>query len=370
MSRRRLEWAQAALVFAWACNPPGGTAERRADLARGEGPLRIGVSYDHRAGARFGRAVEVARAQLGDRVGGIEIAVRDDQGQARRARENAQRFAEDLGVTAVIGHPAAPTADATAAMYEFHGLTFLTPARGPAEMSRAGFRHGFRVRPSAEGYGELLAEAAAARGWTRVLALFSNDDQGRALVNAFERRGERLNLRLVARVGHVPGALEATRFALQGGRELAHDAALVAATGALGEEMTQLLHDSGWRGPVLGVGGSAEGSTLADSHPRVLVALDPSTPDGAVREAARDFENAVGEVDVEVALAFDALWALVSAVERAGSRDPGAVSAALRGLEGVEGFTGALQFDARGRRMGGRLLANEVGADPEASTEP
>ena len=55
-----------------------------------------------------------------------------------------------------------------------------------------------------------------------------------------------------------------------------------------------------------------------------------------------------GEITAGMALAYDAVHALVAAIKKAGSTDSSAICSALHSLQGFRGVTGNISFDAEG----------------------
>lgn len=161
----------------------------RAQQAR---PLRIGVTVDstgvEKANGTGLIAGATACVEALNRAGGIhgaqlELALMDDGFKPEVAKANAERFAADPGVLAVL-HPLG-TQQSAAVCAAASELAVVGPYSGTVALRKKTAANTFWVRASYTQEIERLIRQAASVGQTRIALVHSLDPFGQALLEAF-----------------------------------------------------------------------------------------------------------------------------------------------------------------------------------------
>ena len=375
MNRMRLVEAFRRHTFGWillvtgtcvvsaGCTQPEDRPMRRGQaIQREKDRVVVGLVYDHGRGASFGAGAVIAVEQFGKDLLGRTVEVRelDDRGEVVSARRQAQSLVDDLRVLAVLGHDVLRTARGAALQYEFNGVDFLTPASGPAPLSREGFRFCFRLRPASEAFGRFAAELVAKKGLRSVAFLSGSDEDALATATAFDRTSDDLHLRV--RKGFPLEARKdvASVAADAAGSEPSAQAWVLAASGVELQSALDELARTGWSGPVV-VFSEPPGKVPPSLLPQVLI-VRPTPMVPADDEAAfrRTWSSRYRSQPDDWAVAgFDGGWALIEAIRRANELTPTGVSRALHAMGSVRYGTGKEEpwFDERGGRAPSALHA-------------
>ncbi|HWK90295.1 MAG TPA: ABC transporter substrate-binding protein, partial [Longimicrobium sp.] len=326
--------------------------------------------WEARKEVRFGEGVDLAVEQVNAAggVGGrrLRIERHDDQESVNEGRLVAQRIAQDPRVMAVIGHLQSYVSVPAASVYDLGGLLQLSPASTDAGLTSGSFPRVFRGTFTDADVGRAMADYAARRGYRRIAIYYVRTGYGRALANAFEERAVADGLAIVARAsydaGQGSGDARSLAPTLREWPQLDLDAVFLAGEVPLAGALIRQMRELGIRAPVLGgdamsspalitVGGPAvEGTVVASSfHPR--------EPRPEVRRFVAEFRARYGvDPDPGSALGYDAVRLLAHAMARAGTAAPAQVAAALHGVRGWPGVTGAFTFDEHGNLSGRRSL--------------
>ncbi len=179
------------------------TAVSQVSVADALAPVLIGLDADMSAGAAMGgeairRGAVIAIDEI-NRSGGVlgrpmKLVVRDHRGNPDRGIDNMREFAAMADMVAVVGGVHTPVALAELEIVHEQGLIYLGPWAAGTSVVENGYEPNFVFRVSARDRdaGELLIEAAFARGLRSPALLLWQTAWGRsneqALTAALERR--------------------------------------------------------------------------------------------------------------------------------------------------------------------------------------
>jgi branched-chain amino acid transport system substrate-binding protein len=351
-------------VLSAACGGDSDPASERARRAEeGSGPIVIGAAWPWaaRKDILYAQGLELAVEQA-NAAGGVlgrplELRRRDDQESVDQGRLVAQEFGKDPDVVAVIGHLQSYVTVPAAAIYDLSGLVMVSPTSTTPELTTKGYGRVFRTIFTDDEVGRQMARYALARGYRHPVIYYARNEYGRGLANAFEEEAVAGGAQVVSRESYDPSLTANPRSAEQtvsAWQNREFDAVFIAGQDEQGALLVAELRRRGVQAPVLGsdalatptflkVGGAAvEGTVLPTAfHP------ESSAPE--VRSFVEAFRRRYGrDPDVGAALGYDAVRVLAEGIRAAHSAAPDKVAAALHGLKGWKGVTGAFTFGQDG----------------------
>jgi branched-chain amino acid transport system substrate-binding protein len=357
-----------AALMLGGCGGSDDPIAQRIKRAQGGGEIVIGAAWPWEArGAQilYGKGMDLAVEEL-NAAGGVlgrplKLLRMDDQESIDRGRIIAQELGRNPDVVAVIGHLHSYVTVSAAPIYDLSGLLLVSATSTTPELTNKGYGRVFRTTFNDTEVGLQMAQYAFDRGYRRTVIYYARDEYGRELANAFEEQ-------LVSRGGQVvnresfdpnlsanPVAAEQT---VNSWTNWDFDAVFIAGLDRQAALLIKELRRRGIDVPVLGsdalatpdfieTGGAAvEGTVIAS-------AFHKEAPDAEVQRFAQAFRARYGtDPDVGAALGYDAVRVLAQAMREAGSAEPDKVAAAMHGLRGFRGVTGAFSFDEKGNLVG------------------
>jgi branched-chain amino acid transport system substrate-binding protein len=294
-------------------------------------------------------AVEEWNAKGGVLGKRIELIPGDDQAEPRQAVAVANKFVND-GVVGVVGHFNSSCSIPASEVYHKAGIPQISHASTNPKLTDQGFDNVFRVCGRDDQQGKAAADFAVQKLKVKKVAIIHDKTtygQGfaeefrkaigpAAEIVAFEgiTKGEKDYSPVVTKVKAVnpdlvffggiytEGGLLIKQFKAVGGT-----APFIGGDGIMSEEL-------------LKIGGAATEGTYAT--------FGPDTKDSPTAKGFNEnYRKKYGEPGVYSVYAYDAANILLQAVQKAGTTDGKALTAAIRAID----FTGALghvQFDAKG----------------------
>jgi branched-chain amino acid transport system substrate-binding protein len=294
-------------------------------------------------------AVEEWNAKGGVLGKRIELVPGDDQAEPRQAVAVANKFVND-GVVGVVGHFNSSCSIPASEVYHKAGIPQISHASTNPKLTDQGFDNVFRVCGRDDQQGKAAADFAVQKLKVKKVAIIHDKTtygQGfaeefrkaigpAAEIVAFEgiTKGEKDYSPVVTKVKAVnpdlvffggiytEGGLLIKQFKAVGGT-----APFIGGDGIMSEEL-------------LKIGGAATEGTYAT--------FGPDTKDSPTAKGFNEnYRKKYGEPGVYSVYAYDAANILLQAVQKAGTTDGKALTAAIRAID----FTGALghvQFDAKG----------------------
>jgi len=330
---------------------PGGTRPLvKIGLAAPFEGLDRPLGYEALQGVKLALAERNAAGGVGGAM--VELVALDDSGEADEARLQASEFAADPAVMGVLAGWSEETARAALPVYRQEGLGVVVPWSVSAELAdrQAGI---VLAVADVQRAAEVLAGAVAAADPPRRLVVVGQEQDAAPYAAALSVRG--LAAQTVPPSGDAPREW-ATR--LTQSRPPPPDALLLTADGAQTGEALAALSALGWSGAVYGgvnagdvqlvnvAGAAADGTTLVSPAP-----------------AGRDAPGGHADLGPRAVAAYDATQVLLDAMDIAGRRD-GQITrqAVITALAAVrhQGLTGAIAFDAGGRRVDAPLWLYQI----------
>jgi branched-chain amino acid transport system substrate-binding protein len=339
------------------------------------GPPRIGVIV---SSAPSQAARIVADEQQPDEPGYFEAVIADAStgpADAAQAISQAEVFARDPRVLAVIGHANSEASLAASQIYNAAGLVQIAPTTTAPVYGAAG-PFSFRLVPGDSLQAEYLFKARR-HHWPashRVAVVHVNDDYGRGL-----HRTLRPQLDSVVFEGMYGDAIDSTDIALLHDGIAAGRPDLLIWLGRPGALAMLLarLRGSGTNVAVL-CSDACDSPIVYQNDSDRFTGLffvrftNPATPDSALRAFQDHYSGMTGEIaSSEALLTYDAV-SLVRAALRSGARTREEVRTWLASLGGARpafrGLTGHIEFDKTGAFARTYMLA-EVLPDSVVSAE-
>jgi branched-chain amino acid transport system substrate-binding protein len=283
----------------------------------------------------------------------IELVIKDDKGEPAEAPVVAQQLVDE-GVVAVIGTLTSGAANAALPIYQAAGIPMISGSATAPDLTEQGFENFFRTCLRDDVQGAALGEWALELGAEKVVVM---DDRGRLLrgalaneVQATVEAGDGEVLRQEGQEGDVDFSAQVNNISAFG-----PDAVIFTGyhreAGLLFKQLveagveTQFMGGDGIKSDLIG-----EGAGGAENVEGALCTFGGFAQEGmpGYEDFAAAFEAATGEVAGPYAENnYDALGAVVSAMELSGSTEPADIIAGLGEVE-HSGVMGTISFDEIG----------------------
>ncbi len=263
----------------------------------------------------------------------------------------AAEHAVDAGVTAIIGSVWSSHSLAIAKVAEKNRIPMIAPNSTTPSLTAIG-DHIFRVCYDDNFQGAVLARFAFEELKARTVLVFVDiaSDFSLNLVEIFSRNFQSLGGKIVREMEYKTGNSD---YLSQVREALACDADIVFLAGH--EEngiIAEKLQEAGSKAIPLGSDGWDTASFFISGGNKIregyyLSQWQPNHQDPRSRAFLEKYSNA-GEIVAATALAYDAVHILIAAIKKAGATDSAAIRSALHSLQGFQGVTGEINFDAQG----------------------
>ena len=331
-------------------------------------PLTGGIAHlgkDNENGARL--AVDEINAagglKIGDKSFNLELVPEDDKADPKEGTLAAQKLV-DAGVVAVVGHLNSGTTIPASKIYSDASIAQISPSATNPKYTEQGFKTTFRVVANDNQQGAVLANYAAAEMKAKTIAII--DDRtayGQGLADEFEKAAKAAGGAVVAREFTNDKATDFTAI-LTSIKGKAPDLLFFGGMDPQGGPMAKQMKSLGLTARLLGGDGlqNVNFVKLAAADAEGVVASSPGLPIDSMPggpEFRKRFEAKYGVIQVYAPYAYDAVYALVDAMKRAGSADPAKVLAELPKTD-LQGVSGPVKFDAKGDTTGGAVTLYEV----------
>lgn len=357
----------AVLMLLAGCGRQDPVEERARTVTANAEQLVVGLAWPFDgAKGRLREGALLAQRDLNE-AGGIlgrelKLLEFNDQREVDRGMIFAQRVADDPSVAAVIAHLDTYIAVPTSSVYDAAGVLMISPGASGMQLTGRGLSMVFRTFPNNRQQADALADFAIRRGHDRVVTYYVNNAYGRDLANFFERRGEALRLQSIDRRSYESVGADHRRIFREWQRyqNFRPFEALFLA-GSLPESalIIQQALEEGIDVPIFGGAGldAEQLMTLggADMEGTVVTSVfSAEFRDQQVLDFVAAYQSHYGEIpDAAAAQGYDAVMLIAEAARRAGSVDPRAMAAELRGSdqrwpEPWVGVTGAHRFTETG----------------------
>ena len=363
----------ATVVLLVAC----GKKDEAAKTASGELIVKIGqvspltgpqahLGKDNDNGARL--AIDEANAR-GVTLGGQKVKFvllsEDDQADPKTATIVAQKLI-DAQVKGVIGHLNSGTSIPASKIYYDAGIPQISPSATAIKYTDQGFKTAFRTMTNDRQQGKVLGEFLVKKmGGKRVAIIDDRTAYGQGLADEVEKAVKVAGGELVAREYTSDKVMDfsAILTSIKGKNP---DVLFFGGMDPQGAPMAKQMQSLGLKAKFLGGDGlqTPEFLKLAGAAAEGATASSPGLPiDGMPGgKAFRDkFTAKYGVIQNYAPYVYDAVTAMITAMEKAGSAEPAKYLVELPNIH-FTGVTGEIGFDAKGDVLGGAITLYRVKA--------
>lgn len=361
----------AMLAMLTACSKQDATPK----TAQGELIVKIGqvspltgpqshLGKDNENGARL--AIDEANARgvtLGGKKVVFELVSEDDQADPKTATIVAQKLVDEH-VKGVIGHLNSGTSIPASRIYHDAGLPQISPSATAIKYTEQGFKTAFRTMTNDRQQGRVLGDFMVKKmGGRRVAIVDDRTAYGQGLADEVEKAVKAAGGEVVAReyTSDKSTDFSAILTSIKGKNP---DVLFYGGMDPQGAPMAKQLKSLGLKSKFLGGDGvqTTEFLKLASTAAEGVTASSPGLPIDNMpggKEFRAKFTARYGAIQTYAPYAYDAVTALIKAMEAADSADPARVLPQLSRLK-FSGVTGEVGFDAQGDVLGGAITLYRV----------
>ena len=377
-SQRNLVWFSVAVLLSAVLAFSGCSRKDQAEnTADGALIIKIGqvspltgpqahLGRDNDNGARL--AIDEANVR-GVTLGGQKVKFvllsEDDQADPKTATIVAQKLV-DAQVKGVIGHLNSGTSIPASKIYYDAGIPQISPSATAIKYTDQGFKTAFRTMTNDRQQGRVLGEFLVKKmGGKRVAIIDDRTAYGQGLADEVEKAVKASGGELVAREYTSDKVMDfsAILTSIKGKNP---DVVFFGGMDPQGAPMAKQMQSLGLKAKFLGGDGlqTPEFLKLAGAAAEGATASSPGLPiDGMPGgKAFRDkFTAKYGVIQNYAPYVYDAVTAMITAMEKAGSAEPAKYLAELPNIH-FTGVTGEIGFDAKGDVLGGAITLYRVKA--------
>ncbi len=364
---KALSLAVCAALFLTGCghkaSDQGGDVVKIGLAAPLTGP-QAQLGQDMANGARLAvDEINAGHPQIGGKPVTFRLLAEDDQADPKTATNVAQRLVDD-GVAAVIGHMNSGTTIPASRIYYQAGIAQISPSATAVKYTHQGFDTAFRVMANDAQQGTVLGDfAVKTLGAHRIAIIDDRTAYGQGLADQFERTVKALGADVVDReytTDHSTDFMAILTNIKAKKPDLVFFGGMDPQAGPMIRQMRQLgisakfLGGDGVRTPqfITLAGPAAEGAYA--STPGLPIGKMPKGPEFQAKYTAK-----YGPIQQYAPYAYDAVYVLAGAMEKAGSADPKTFLPVLRQTD-YQGVTGPIRFDANGDLTQGAITLYQV----------
>src|ERR1700745_364058 len=308
----------------------------------------------------------------------VEVVLADNQGSPATGQNQALRLITEEKVTALMGAFQSGITLTASAIAEKYGVPFLTPESVAANLTERGFKWFFRTTPIATDfvkvYSEFLADMKAQGAKTDNVALVhDNTEYGTSVANTISTGFKEKGFNIID-IGYVSNATDVQSQVLKLKEKnpdvvlmisYTSDAILFAKTMQAQDYKPPLLlaDDAGYSDPsfLKAVGKISQGAFNRSAWS----VGPPGSPTAIIADMYK--KKSGDEMDDTAGRRMWGFFALVDAIDRAGSTDPAKIQAALKATDLkpdqlLIGYKG-VKFDDKGQNIlaSGRIIQLQDG---------
>jgi branched-chain amino acid transport system substrate-binding protein len=292
------------------------------------------------------------KIKIGDKTANFTIQAEDDQADPRVGVQAAQKLV-DGGVAVVVGHFNSGTTIPASQVYQNAGIPVIDPAATNPTITERGFDNVFTVISSdAQNAGNAGTYAVKVTKAKKIAIIDDRTAFGQGEADEFEKAVKAAGGSIVARQFSDNQTVDfsAQLTALKGaGVDLIFFGGLDRQAAAVAKRMKQL----GVNAQLVGGGGvmDADFLKLAGDTAEGVMAWEYGSPLEKMPQGkafADKFQKHFGVAILSYApFGYDAAWAAINAMEKAGSIDPKVYRPVLKAIS-FPGITGTIAFDDKG----------------------
>jgi branched-chain amino acid transport system substrate-binding protein len=372
MSTKIALWTALMAAFALAGCKPGGADQGPVIRIGSVAPLTGEIAHlgkDNENGARM--AVDDINAaggvKLGDKTYRLELLGEDDKADPREGTLAAQKLVDE-GVVAVVGHLNSGTSIPASRIYADANVVQISPSSTNPKYTLQGFKTTYRVLANDNQQGAVLANFAAGEMKVKRVAIVDDRTQyGQGLADVFERVIKDKGVDVIDREFTTNKATDFNAI-LTKIRSMKPDLVMFGGMDSVAAPLAKQMKELGMKSQLLAgdgtcdpsfisIAGDASGALTCTMAGRAIEKM-PKGDDFSKRYKAK-FGT---EVKLYSPYSYDAVYAIVDALKRAGRPDRQALVEAMPKTN-FEGLTGHIEFDEHGDLKNGEISVYTVRDD-------
>jgi branched-chain amino acid transport system substrate-binding protein len=291
----------------------------------------------------------------------IEIVYGDDKGDSKEAVSVAQKFASDKNIVGIVGHFFSGATLAAGPIYQQNEIPTIAVASTNPDVADIG-DYVYRINVGDNYQGSQLAQLLKDTGYNKATVIYDNSDYGKGVSDVFTNSFTELGGEVLLNESYIGGqdkdfSLILTKvknsdtevivlisyyteasLIIQQARNLGIDAPFYASDSLYTDDFLKLAGD-------------------AANGVHVVCYFHESDPSEAAQEFVKKFEAKYNKkVDSWSPYAYDAMYVMADAINRAGTTDGPAVRDAIAATEGLQGATGVTNFKGAREPVGKDLI--------------
>lgn len=329
-----------------------------------ENPIVIALAYPFESidkDTHYLEGINLAVSEINERGGvllrHLTIIRKDDQSSVNTGSEIAQQLSDDPAIAAVIGHWNSSVSIPASSIYDSNQMLMLSVASTSPKLTKSGYPYVFRGIPNDNAIARNVADSLKQSGLKRLAIVYTDDDYGRGLANAFEQRTTEIGSVVADRVAGVTER-DGTDL-IRRWKAMDVDALFVAAVMPEAGNIINLVRDNGFELPIYsgtGLDRTTAAGYLGDNRYNVFCAtlFDGSSQEADQLRFTESFKHTYQGLlpDSWSLLGYDAVQLIANAMEKAGSPLPQDVASAMHGLKDLDLVTGTLSCGEDGEFTG------------------
>ena len=344
-------------------NPNGETVIKIGSVSPLTGP-QAHLGRDNANGAQL--AVDEINAHgltLGGKKIHLDLIVEDDQADPKTATTVAQKLVDE-NIVGIIGHLNSGATIPASRIYYDAGIPQISPSATAIAYTHQGYNTAYRVMSNDRQQGQVLGQYAVNQLGAKQIAII--DDRtayGQGLADEFEKAVKAAGGEVVAREYTTD---KSTDFMAILTSIKAHAPQLVFFGGMdpQAAPLARQMQDLGLHAQLLGGDGmqSPQFINLAGTAAEGVIASTPGLPLQSMpggKAFQQKFTARFGPIQNYAPYAYDAVYVLVAAMQRAESADPAKYLAELPKTD-YRGITGRIRFDPNGDLANGAVTLYQV----------
>ncbi|WP_124949804.1 branched-chain amino acid ABC transporter substrate-binding protein [Sulfuriferula thiophila] len=368
MLRNTLLAALVATLFVTGCSKQNQTAGGDNIIKIGSASPLTGpqahLGKDNENGAQLAvDEINAAGLTLDGKKVRIDLIAEDDQADPKAATTVAQKLVDD-GIVGVIGHLNSGATIPASKIYFDAGIPQISPSATAVSYTAQGYNTAYRVMTNDKQQGQVLGQYAVKQlGAKNVAVIDDRTAYGQGLADEFEKAVKAAGGSVVAREYTTD---KSTDFMAILTSIKSHSPQVVFFGGMdpqaapLAKQMKQL----GLTAQLLGGDGmqTPKFISLANSDAEGTIASNPGLPLDSMpggKSFKEKFNARFGEIQNYAPYAYDAVYVMVAAMQRAHSSDPAKYLAEMPKTD-YQGVTGHIRFDSKGDLTDGAVTLYQV----------
>jgi branched-chain amino acid transport system substrate-binding protein len=328
-------------------------------------PIKIGVAWSF-GSDNLDKGVKLAIDEINENGGilkkKLSVVMRDESWDISQGLAVAEEFCDDPSIFAVIGHSTSAICLNVALTYEISNLLMFTPGASNPDLTKKGYKFINRNIPSDEQIGDNLGDICIKNNYQNIVVCYANDAYGRGLANAFERKIENNDIKVMSSGFYSTGVRKEFEYTINTWKMFNFDAVFFAGSYEPGVIFIKALRKNGYLQPVLSGDGidSPDLIKMDDKDIKnVFIAslYNPySTKANVIKFREMFFKKYGIDADLWAAMGYDSVYVIAEAMKRANSCDPKLVSPEIRKIKNLNGVTGNQTFDENGNVVDKKII--------------